>query len=98
MTQEQQQQIKDLYHNAENMYFSFRTDPYKTGGECHYINISSEWIQTKKPILQTYIEIAQILNCENGDEIDHTIETTGSGCPTCGYGETTTRDITLKFW
>lgn len=97
MTQEQQQQIRELYHNGENMYFSCRTES-QDGVDCHYININAESIRTKKPVLQTYIEIAQILNCENGDEIEHTFETDCMGCPTCGYGEETSHDITLKFW
>jgi len=97
MTQEQEQQIKDLYYHGDTMYFSCRTESHD-GSDCHYININASTIRTKKPILQTYFEIANILNCENGDEIKHTFVTDCSGCPTCGYGEETSHDITLKFW
>ena len=94
ITEEQKNQILELF---DQLYPEDQEPKFDTLNDGYHITISRmyNYIKFASGIstLQGYLKIAQILGCENGDEIDrHSY----GGCPTCDYGSEYT--VTLRFW
>lgn len=92
ITQEQQAQIKDLFvfSNYDNVKFEFevKSDGYYITAKREY-----EYVEFKDSVLVSYVKIADILGCANGDEVDRHYT---PGCETCDFGSEYI--IELRFW
>jgi hypothetical protein len=93
ITKEQKDAIKALFDNSswETVEYEFET---RDNG--YYITASKmyEYVGFKDvSTLQGYLKLAEILGCENGDEVDRHFY---SGCETCDFGSSYT--IKLRLW
>lgn len=86
--------IKGMFkgdYSSEEVTFEFQT---KKDG--YYIKVSKMYDYVSfvnGSVLQSYIKIAQLLNVQDGDEINRIYR---EGCETCDYGSSYI--VELKFW
>ncbi len=94
ITKEQQEKIKSFF-SGYGTYSSVEFE-FKTEEDGYYISVSQmyEYVGFKDmTVLKGYLAIAEVLGCENGDEVDRD---SYGGCETCEYGSK--YSIELKFW